>query len=141
MSLPARRLFTLALLAPLVTGCSFVGVERLPSGYRRDQLPTCSEGRLAVAVDAVLAGLTGLAAAAMINGAPEEPEPAEVRGLGITYGVLGVLLASSAGYGVHEDQRCGRARAEHRGWLDEPGRSLPPGAIASPSTPAPAVVP
>lgn len=101
-------------IAVALGGCSFVGVERLQSGYVVEDLPACSSTMLPVGADALLA-LSSIAGAILIF--TDDDSPRDDRNLAYTQLGMGATFLGSALYGYREANRCSRARSQHRVWL------------------------
>jgi hypothetical protein len=123
-----RRGGTVAVAALLVglSGCSFLMVERLEGGYRRERLPRCSATVTPVLADIGMM-LYGTVSMAIfldnIQWVEPEPEDHVYRREAIIWGTLAGTNAVSMVYGLWQRRRCGRARDAHWEWVAE--RSTP----------------
>ncbi len=121
-----KRLVALALVLSM-GACSFVSMERLPSGYRVEQTPRCSTTRVAPYADIAGGGwfwtLTALGIYTIAKKAPEErtgSNYAVVSG----YATVAASFTGSYVWGRRQKARCERARAEHDGFVAR-GRTAP----------------
>jgi hypothetical protein len=118
-------------LAVVVTGCSFMSIERLPAGRSVDETPRCSKAPMAVGADAVwtVLGTVVLLAAghsSVTNDERTGAQKAEAMTIGSTWFVL---AATSLRWGLRQHERCDRARSAHDEWMRSPSRgTAPPGA-------------
>lgn len=130
---------TLALLVTCVTGCSFLTVERLEFGYRRETLPKCSTSVLPVLADGAFTLLwaAGMGLSLEIARDDRYTNADDFRAQAAILGVqAGVNLASMI-YGSWQRRRCNGARDEHENWILE--RTTPE--VAPPGPPGSEIEP
>lgn len=119
-----------------LSGCSFMTVERLESGYRRETIPRCSASILPIVGD----GLSALILLTRMAAELETSQPETSEALSDQPAVLGTLGGVhfvSGVYGIWQRRRCNGARDAHENWIreratPEPAPPGPPGAEIEP---------
>lgn len=101
-----RLAVALGLMPLLVSGCGFLISQGPPTGHEQMTAFSCTESNTGPVLDLVWAGLNvlGAAAAASDPGAYENPDQIVV--VGLSWGVVSSLSASS---GFHKSKECRRA--------------------------------
>lgn len=121
------------------SACSFLTVERLELGYRKEQMPRCSVTFAPVAGDIGMALLSAVTMAIWlerIQWVEPRPEDHFYRREAIAWGAIASTHVLSTAYGIWQRGRCHRARDAHSEWVIErttpevvpagpPGRGAP----------------
>jgi hypothetical protein len=117
------RRAAIAVLALCLAGCSFLTVERLEFGYRRDTIPKCSASILPVLADSGAAVVDLTMMGAMFDLATDKERPEDERraywNQALYVGAWGGMFVASAIYGIWQKRRCNGARDSHEKWILE----------------------